>query len=270
MKKSLLAPMSLVLLLTPCGLTAQQSGYFDYSTDGSTVTITCYSYAGPGDAVIPETINGLPVTSIGGAAFSDNTSLTSVTIPDSVTSIGDCAFGICIRLTNVTIPDSVTSIGYSAFWACSGLTTVTIGNSVTSIGDSAFIYCSRLTGVHFRGNAPTLGGELGLGWGEDATVYYLPGTTGWGLTFDYRPTALWVLPNPVILTTPPSFGVQANQFGFIISWATNASVVVEACPDLANPTWSPVGTNTLVEGWSYFSDPQWTNYKSRFYRIRSP
>ena len=79
-----------------------------------------------------------------------------------------------------------------------------------------------------------------------------------------------MLPNPVILTTPPSFGVGTNGFGFIISWATNASVVVEACADLAHPSWSPVGTNTLSEGWSYFSDPEWTNYANRFYRLRSP
>ena len=31
-----------------------------------------------------------------------------------------------------------------------------------------------------------------------------------------------------------------------------------------------VGTNTLTAGSSYFSDPQWTNHPSRFYRLRSP
>jgi hypothetical protein len=64
--------------------------------------------------------------------------------------------------------------------------------------------------------------------------------------------------------------VQSNGFGFIISWATNIPVVVEACTDLANPLWSPVGTNILTDGWSYFSDPQWTNYPVRCHRLRSP
>jgi len=101
-------------------------------------------------------------------------------------------------------------------------------------------------------------------------VYYLPGTTGWGPTFGERPTALWVLPNPVILTSGTSFGLRTNAFGFIISWATNVPVVVEACTDPGSPIWSPLSTNTLTDGWSYFSDSQWANYPARFYRLRSP
>jgi len=62
--------------------------------------------------------------------------------------------------------------------------------------------------------------------------------------------------------------MQTNRFGFTISWATNISVVVEACTNLAD--WQPVQTNTLTGGTSYFSDPQWTNYPRRYYRLRSP
>jgi hypothetical protein len=47
-------------------------------------------------------------------------------------------------------------------------------------------------------------------------------------------------------------------------------VVVEACTNLANPDWQPVQTNLLATGSVYFSDPQWTNYPGRFYRLRSP
>jgi hypothetical protein len=64
------------------------------------------------------------VTSIGDAAFYKCSSLTSVTIPNSVTSIGDAAFDGCSGLTSVTIPNSVTSIGDYALWACRGLTEV--------------------------------------------------------------------------------------------------------------------------------------------------
>lgn len=74
----------------------------------------------------------------------------------------------------------------------------------------------------------------------------------------------------MFLTSDPGFGVQSNAFGFIISWATNRPVVVEACTTLANPKWSPVATNTLTNASIYFGDPEWTNYPTRFYRIRSP
>jgi len=45
---------------------------------------------------------------------------------------------------------------------------------------------------------------------------------------------------------------------------------VEACAALASAVWSPVSTNTLTGGSSYFSDSQWTNHSARFFRLRSP
>ena len=98
------------------------------------------------------------VTSIGGKAFLDCTSLTSVTIPDSVTSIGKQAFMYCTSLTGVTIPDSVTSIGSSAFSYCKSLTSVTIPDSVTSIGGAAFNGCSSLTSVTIPDSVTSIGG----------------------------------------------------------------------------------------------------------------
>src|SRR6266446_4190095 len=113
--------LALALLALPAVVQAQ----FNYTTNNGAITITAYT--GPGGVVtIPDTINGLPVTSIGDlafyGAFYNNSSLASVTIPDSVTSIGLYAFTDCLSLTNVVIPASIVSIGGYAFYLCTSLT----------------------------------------------------------------------------------------------------------------------------------------------------
>ena len=91
------------------------------------------------------------MTHIGNSAFYYCSSLTAVTIPDSVISIGEQAFIGCSSLGSVDIPGSVTSIGNYAFDYCSSLTAITIPNSVTSIGNSAFANCTSLSDVYYSG-----------------------------------------------------------------------------------------------------------------------
>jgi hypothetical protein len=145
-----------LLLLILAATFGVSVGFSQTFTDGWTYTLngnneaTITSYSGPGGAVaIPASVGGFPVKTVGGgrtAIFgSGNTSVTSVTIPDSVTRIGDYAFDNCIGLTSVIIPNSVTSIGEGALSLCSGLTGITIPNSVTSIGVAAFAGCTGLT-----------------------------------------------------------------------------------------------------------------------------
>ncbi len=116
------------------------------------------------------------VTSIGYEAFYDCSSLTSVTIGNSVTFIGGSAFQGCIGLTSITIPDSVTFIGGSAFEGCRSLTSVTIGNSVTSIGYEAFYDCRSLKTVLYKGT-PAQWDKISIdswrnGYLTDADRYY--------------------------------------------------------------------------------------------------
>ena len=252
---------------------------------GVSAFASCFSL---GRVTIPDS-----VTSLGDWVFSNCDSLTNVTIPDGVTgiggyafifcgnlagvtlgnhvaSIGDYAFFGCGSLTGITIDNRVTSIGDGAFYGCGSLTNVTIPNGVTSLGSAAFGYCTSLAGLYFLGNAP--GVDASVFYGDSLTVYYLPGTTGWDdfARLTSLPTMTWYLPSPMILDFGSGFGVQPNGFSFIISWATNLSVVVEGCTNLANAVWQPIQTNTLIGGSCYFSDPQWTNDPVRCYRLRSP
>ncbi len=98
-------------------------------------------------------------------AFKGCSSLTSVSIPNSVKTISTEAFAGCTSLTSVTIPDSVTTIGVKAFYGCSWLTSATIGNGVTTIWDSAFNGCSSLASVTI-GNGVT---EIGASAFRDCT-----------------------------------------------------------------------------------------------------
>ena len=168
--------MPLLLLTLPATVLAQ----FSYGTNDGTITIIGYTGSG-GAVTIPDTIHGLPVTSIGCSVFSLLRDLTSITMGNNITSIGDSAFLHCTGLINVTIPNSVTSIdrmaftgctgltsltignsvaniGGLAFWGCTGLTSVTIPNSVTSIGDSAFEGCTSLTSLTIGNSVTNIGG----------------------------------------------------------------------------------------------------------------
>ena len=117
-----------------------------------------YNYIGITSVIIPSEIEGLPVTSIGDNAFYLCTSLTDITIPNSVTYIDDNAFEYCTSLTDMIIPDSnVTSIGDQAFFWCTALTNITIPDSVTSIGDSAFRYCISLTNITIPDSVTSIG-----------------------------------------------------------------------------------------------------------------
>ena len=129
----------------------------------------------PDHVVIPSSIDGLPVTSIGNSAFYskglksvtipdtiitignsafEHNELTSVIIPDNITSIGDSAFAIN-RLTSVIIPNNITSIGYQAF-CINRLTSLSIPSSVTSIGSGAFSY-NQLTSLIIPSSVTTIG-----------------------------------------------------------------------------------------------------------------
>jgi len=189
-------------------------------------------------------------------------------VPGSVTYIGGAAFYNCTGLTNVTIPNSMRTIGRYAFSYCTNLASITIPGSLIFIGRDAFSGCTSLTGVFFQGNAPS----FGLIWdevlgAENATVYYPPGTTGWGTTFGGRPAVLW---NPLVQTGDANFGVRTNWFGFNITGTADIPIVVEACTSLANASWVALQSLNLTNGAVPFSDPNWTNYPVRLYRIRSP
>ena len=113
------------------------------------------------------------VTSIGGHAFEKCSGLTSLTLPSSVTSIGEFAFRYCSGLTSLTIPSGVTTIDYYAFADCRGLTSLTLPSSVTSIGGHAFAWCSGLTSLTLHSSVTSIG-DYAFAWCSGLTSLTLP------------------------------------------------------------------------------------------------
>lgn len=186
------------------------------------------------------------------------------TIPNGVIRIASWAFNACVNLTSVTIPQGVKNIGQGAFDTSTSLTSITIPSTVTNIDIQGFHDCYALTNILFMGNAPTVGlFAFNVDFPSPGkTIYYLPGSTGWGTSLDGIATVVWA-------ATTANPAIQADQFGFDIGGPTGMTIVIEASVDLGGGGWIPLQTNVLAGGLIHFSDPTWVTFPSRLYRIRS-
>ena len=139
-------------------VTGGENTYAYKLLDDGTVELTGFL---PGvsvaDVVIPSTVEGYPVTSIGASAFAYDVNLIKVKLPNSIISIGVGAFGGCTSLTTVNFGNSVVSIGDSAFTFCTKLESVTLPDSIISIGASAFSSCTKLDSVTIPSSVQTIG-----------------------------------------------------------------------------------------------------------------
>lgn len=155
------------------------SGYYTYDAYTDYCVITGYS-GSESSVVIPSSLGGMTVTGVDGDAFYQNTTLTSVTIPETVEYIGsDCFYGCtslktldltkglksigaaafegCTSLTYLFIPPTVEEILTDAFYGCTGLTQVDFCEGLVTIKSSAFEGCSSVTEIELPGTLRTLG-----------------------------------------------------------------------------------------------------------------
>ena len=120
---------------------------FEYNNNSFYKGIVITRYIGNAlNVQIPEKIDGIPVVSIGHAAF-HKSNIKTCFIPDSVTDISYSTFYDCAGLTDVTLSDNIKKIGMYTFSGCSGLTHIKIPGSVTEIGDCAFKGCTGLSRI---------------------------------------------------------------------------------------------------------------------------
>ena len=167
------------------------------------------------------------VTTIGYAAFSGCTSLSSVTIPNSVIDIQIFSFQCCTSLTSITIPGNVTRIGYAAFSGCSGLTELTILNGVEYISSDAFDGCSGLTSLTIPSSVTGI--DFGDGGNDGYSVGSFSGCTG--------------LASIIVDANNPSYDSRDNC-NAIIETSTNTLIV--GCKNTEIPnTVSSIGRHSF-------------------------
>jgi hypothetical protein len=169
---------------------ADTSGNYQYTLAGGNATITKYYSGRNGVVVIPSTLGGYPVTTIGDGAFGDDdftgsmamamaglTIATSVTIPNSVTSIGNSAFSgsglteILVNGNNLNYA-SVDGVLYNKditvliqYPRGNTQTSFTIPSGVTSIGAYAFQSCTGLTNITIPNSVTSIGNSAFSGLG---------------------------------------------------------------------------------------------------------
>lgn len=124
-------------------------GYLAYEVIADEVIITDCDDTAEGEIIVPETIEGYPVTAIGDNAFKYCYSITAVVLPDSVKEIGSNAFHACYRLENVNIPEAVKTLKEFTFLSCYSLKEFIIPDNIASVEMCVFSSCYNLEKVVF-------------------------------------------------------------------------------------------------------------------------
>ena len=164
--------------------------YFEPNENGDGYVLTvCYAADEDDRVVIPETVEGLPVTGIGEDAFQYCHYVKDIIVPKTVTEMSKASFTgtewyeqkeqdeefvivnhvlLSARPHSevVQIPEGVTAIGPKAFWMYSGITELELPSSLERIEEMSFSLCTGLTSVRIPDSVEYIG------------VYAFTGCTG--------------------------------------------------------------------------------------------
>ena len=163
---------------------------FAYTADGGEVTIT--DYIGTSEHVlIPDTIDGLPVTALGHRAFYEKT-VTTVVVPDSVTEIGAACFSGDNYLVSLKLPDGLKRLPPASLESCMRLYDFDLPQSLEKIYSSVFEFNYYLTHLTLPSslteieqlNFIGLYGLQSLTLAEDNAAFKLDETNGLLMTAD--------------------------------------------------------------------------------------
>ncbi len=157
----------------------EENGFLFLIDDDGNATILQYTGDPQSAPVIPQTVQGHPVTRIGMGAFKSTTNRGRIVIPEGVVSIADEAF-MYSSYSEIVLPESLAYIGDFAFFNINYIDTITIPKNVNHIGRWAFYACYRLETAYFNGDVPEEWGEKVFGELEDQLeIKFIAGRKGW-------------------------------------------------------------------------------------------
>ena len=145
----LCAVMCAVMLPAPAArATGDDWTYYTDAVRGNVIS----GYTGNAAAItVPDTIDGVHMNAIDRMCFKNNTTLTSVTIPDSIQHIGDGAFSGCTKLQTVKLPASLDKLERMLFSDCVSLKSIEFPAGITVIEDWVFDGCVSLKTLDLSG-----------------------------------------------------------------------------------------------------------------------
>ena len=229
---------------------------WQYAIVDGNATITHYLGAG-GAVLIPSELNGLPVRKVGKAWLDgqvytwptifglNNSTITSITIPNSVTTISDGAFSYlpnltsvilgnnitnigqyafqeCYKLENISLPTNLSKIGFAAFRLCTKIKEITVPRTVNKIEDYAFLNCSILDNVVIQNGV----GAIGVGAFEGCSnlkLVYIPTSVTNNDPSAFPSTTMFLNQKNIIgiLNNTEAFNVVSSDSNIIASVKNN-------------------------------------------------
>ncbi|MDE6411025.1 MAG: leucine-rich repeat domain-containing protein [Clostridia bacterium] len=98
------------------------------------------------NVVIPERVNGAPVTVLFDKLFRGHPEIKSVKIPDTVTDIGEFVFDGCVNLRHIELPSQLFCLWGNSFARC-GIEEITLPDKLAALPPFAFKECKNLKKV---------------------------------------------------------------------------------------------------------------------------
>ena len=209
--------------------TRDNYGDFTYIDNGTSITITGYTFTSAKNVDVPSTIGGKPVIAIASGSFSGNTFLYAVTLPSSIISIGANAFSGCSSLAQA----------------------IFLGNAPTTVGAGIFASTSASFKVLYNGTATGFSSPIWQGYPSQALVPSTDVFADVELTCREREGIMDIVFNylPTTLSTSP--GVGSVRALYSLDGGTLWRPLRTATGDLGSSV--PAGMGLKIV-WNYAAD----------------